>query len=71
MDRVIPSAMERLGLRSAPAPFPRAVPDTGLMARSLMWLFVAGAAITLGSGCALSKAARFATCVSGSFGAFS
>lgn len=40
---------ERLGLLPAPAVNRRGEPDTGLMARALMFLFLAGAAITLGS----------------------
>lgn len=44
-----PPALERLGLRPNPNSFVHGGSDRGLMARSLMWLFVAGAAITLAS----------------------
>ena len=49
LDGVTPPALERLGLRPAPPTFAFGRSDPGLMARSLMGLFVAGAAITLGS----------------------
>ncbi len=42
-----PSVAERLGLRPSVAPPPAGEPDRALMARSLMCLFLAGAAITL------------------------
>src|SRR3954452_22933164 len=46
---VVTALRERLGLLPAPAVNRRGEPDTGLMARALMVLFLAGAAITLGS----------------------
>src|SRR3977135_2497999 len=46
---VVTALRERLGLLPAPAVNRRGEPDVGLMARALMFLFLAGAAITLGS----------------------
>jgi diguanylate cyclase (GGDEF)-like protein len=61
---------ERLGLLPAPAVNRRGEPDTGLMARALMFLFLAGAIITLGSLAlpgAVEDAERTRMIVMGSF----